>query len=344
MNELRKLQQQGHKTLTVSIPAEFAKEFDLQKGHGVLVKEEVDGTLRLIPVEKAKKVNKVTIKVDYVKDEKVIPKLIVGCYVLGYDTIEVTSKNGLKASVTSEIKSTIRRLRGLETVESNGDRIVVQSFMDPTKFPVDSLIKRLQLLVSESLSLSIGAFEGIEAAPLNEVSAFQDEIDELYWLIMRQLLVALTNREIAAEIGIESPLRASGDRVAAKTLEQIGSLIVDLTEEMARLNESGIYIGKKALKGIKELAENTRGAFNATVVGLLAPEIEAIEKATALVDETLQLEKRVTHELLSPSEYAYSRTIVSYLGQVARYCNIIIEVSLNRLLRKSSKVAVVQSQ
>ena len=48
-------------------------------------------------------------------------------------------------------------LRALEVVESQRNRVVAQSFMDPTKFPVDSLIKRLQSLVSMSLGNVIGA-------------------------------------------------------------------------------------------------------------------------------------------------------------------------------------------
>jgi hypothetical protein len=33
---------------------------------------------------------------------------------------------------------------------------------------------------------------------------------------------------------------------------------------------------------------------------------------------------------------------VSYFGQLARYCNIIIEISSHRLLRKTSRVVTVQ--
>ncbi len=47
---------------------------------------------------------------------------------------------------------------------------------------------------------------------------------------------------------------------------------------------------------------------------------------------------------LESAERAFSRTIISDLGQVARYCNIIIEIALNRLLRKTSRICVIQSQ
>jgi phosphate uptake regulator len=214
--------------------------------------------------------------------------------------------------------------------------------MDPTKFPVDSLIKRLQLLVSRSLEIAIQAFKTGGPGALNEVRRIQDELDELYWLIVRQLLVALSNREISAKIGLESPLHASGDRVSAKTLEEIGRIILDLTEETVRVRESGLKIEQVFLSKIEKLARMTQEAFNQTMEGLLAPEIKIIEGATKLVNSTLDFEKEVTRELLKSTEYASSREVISDLGQIARYCNIIIEIALNRLLRKTSSVAVIQ--
>ncbi len=342
MSELRKIQKVGYSTLTVSIPARYAKGLKLREGDSVVVREESDGTLRLIPATKNEKVSKASVKADLVENEELLSRLIIGCYVLGYDMIEITSKNGLRASYSARANRTIRRLRGLETVESSQNRLLAQSFMDPTKFPVDSLIKRLQLLVSRSLEIAVRAFKTGGPGLLNEVRQIQDELDELYWLIVRQLLVALSNREISAKIGLESPLHASGDRVSAKTLEEIGRIILDLTDEMVRMRESGMKIEQPFLSKIERLAKMTQDAFNMTMEGFLAPEIQMMAVAIQRVDETLEFEKEITRELLGSTEHVSSRAVISDLGQITRYCNIIIEIALNRLLRKTSSVAVIQ--
>jgi phosphate uptake regulator len=158
------------------------------------------------------------------------------------------------------------------------------------------------------------------------------------------LLVALNRREIAGEIGIESPLHASGDRVSAKTLEEIGGIILDLTEEVVRLKGKGGRIDQKVITEIGKLARKAQESFNTTVESLLTPDIKLIEGAIGLVDETLEMEKEITYRLLESGEYAYSRIIVSHFAQLARYCNIIIEIASHRLLRKTSRVAVVQHQ
>ncbi len=342
MDELRKVQKVGYSTLAVSIPKRFAKEMNLAPGDSLLFREDADGTLRLIPTTKAKQVGRATIRVEQAGGDEMLTKLIVGSYALGYDVIEVVGREPLDQRTIDRAVETIKRLRGLEVVESDIRRIVAQSFIDPTKFPVDSLIKRLQILVSQSLEYVMDALDLKQTGSLNEVTRVQEEIDELYWLILRQLLVALNRRELASEIGIESPLHASGDRVSAKTLDEIGALIKDVAEELVRLRGLGRKIDPGVAANIRKLAAKAGEAFNTTVESLLTPDIKLVGRSVSLVEEAMQLEKEITHEMLESGEYGYARVLVSHFGQLARYCNIIIEISSHRLLRKTSRVATVQ--
>ena len=343
MSELRKVQKVGYSTLTVSIPSEYVKSMKLHEGDNLIVKEESDGTLRLIPLVGSLKTVKASIKVDQVENDALLSRLIVGCYMLGYDSIELSSRNRIKASALSRGSTTLRGLRGVEIVESSEDRLLAQSFMDPTKFPVDSLIRRLQLLVSRSLEASIEALRSGSPGLLNEIRRSQREVDELYWLIVRQLLVALSNREISGKIGLESPLHTSGDRVSAKTIEEIGRMILEVTEEIVSFKEIGMNIDEKVLGRIEILSRRAQEAFESTMESLLNPDVKTIEKAMEQIDATLKLERELMSESLE-SEYPYMRAIISDYGQLPRYCNIIVEIALNRLLRKTSKVCVITSQ
>jgi phosphate uptake regulator len=342
MDESRRVQNVGYNTLSISIPKRYAKEMNLRKGDSVLFREDVDGTLRLIPASKARQATSATVRVDQVGGEKMLTKLVVGAYALGYDTIEVVGKEPLDKLTAGGVLATVKRLRGMEVVESDERHIVAQSFIDPTKFPVDSLVKRLQILVSRGLERVTESLDLKKTGSLDEVARFQEEVDELYWLILRQLLVALNRRELASEIGIESPLHASGDRVSAKTLDEIGGIVQDMAEELIRLRGRGTKMDPKVTTSIRKLATKAGEAFNTTVESLLAPDIKLIGESLALVEETMKMEKEVTDELFSSGESGYARVLVSYFGQLARYCNIVIEIASHRLLRKTSRVATVQ--
>jgi len=342
MSERRKVQKVGYSTLSISIPKGFAKDLNLKAGDSLLFREDADGTLRLIPTTGSAESSRVTIRAEQAGSEEMIARLIVGSYALGYEVIEVVGKSALSQATVDRAVETIKRLRGLEVVESDERRVVAQSFTDPTKFPVDSLIKRLQVLVSRSLDTVTEALDLKKTGRLTEVKRVQDEIDELYWLIVRQLLIALNRRELSAEIGIESPLHASGDRVTAKTLDEIGSIILEVAEELIRLRGKGTKMDPKVVSAVRKLAVKAGEAFNTTMESLLTQDIRLAGKSVALVEETLQLEKEITYETLEKGEYAYARVLVSFFGQLARYCNIIIEIASHRLLRKTTRVATVQ--
>ncbi|MDG6902709.1 MAG: phosphate uptake regulator PhoU [Nitrososphaerota archaeon] len=341
MDEVRRVQKVGRVSLTVSIPREYAKKMGLSAKDSLIVREDVDGTLRLIPTTRAKEAAKATLRADQAGSEEMLTMLLVGAYALGYDTIEVVGREPLDRETMARVVDTIKRLRGMEVVESDEKRVVAQSFMDPTKFPVDSLVKRLQILVSRSLEHVIDSLDLRQTAGLSEVPRIQEEVDELYWLISRQLLVALSRRELASEIGIESPLHASGDRVSAKTLDEIGGIVQDAAEELVRLKGLRAKMDPKVAASVQKLAAKTREAFNTTIASLLAPDIRLIGRSLTLVEETLQLEKQVMDEILSSTGSGYTRVLVSYFGQLARYCNIIIEIASHRFLRKTSRVVTV---
>jgi len=177
---------------------------------------------------------------------------------------------------------------------------------------------------------------------LSEVRRVQEEIDELYWLIVRQLLVALNRRELASDIGIESPLHASGDRICAKTLDEIGSMVMDIAEELIRLKNQNMRMDPRVLDDIKSLGAMASKTFNTTIESLLTSDLRLIGESTALVEKTLEMEKEITHEILETGEHGYARVLASQFAQLARYCNIIIEIASHRLLRRRSKVVTIQ--
>ncbi|HUI23967.1 MAG TPA: phosphate uptake regulator PhoU [Nitrososphaerales archaeon] len=342
VDETRRVQKVGYNSLSISIPKQYVKDMNLRQGDSLLFREDSDGTIRLIPATKAREAAKVTLRAEQAGSPEMLARLVAGAYALGYDTIEVAGREPLDHVTTNRLVNVVKRLRGMEVVESDARHIVAQSLIDPTKFPVDSLIKRLQMLVTGSLERVTESLDLSQTGNLNDVAAVKDEIDELYWLILRQLLVALNRRELASEIGIESPLHASGDRVSAKMLDEIGGMVQDIAQELMRLRGLGTAMDPAVTAGIRRLAAKTGEAFTTTVESLLAPDIKLIRNSVALVEETLRLEKEFTEEMLSSGEFGHARVLVSYFGQIARYCNIIIEISSHRLLRKTSRVATVQ--
>jgi len=344
VDEVRKLQKVGYSTLSVSIPASLVKQHHLNAGDRVLLREDVDGTIRLIPGAGNKGKSRITIRANEIEDPALLSRLVVGSYALGCDAIEVTGKNQLGPATTDRLRDTIKRLKGLEVVDIQSDKLSAQSFIDPTKFPVDALIKRVKILVSRSLDVFIEALDPQRSAAgaIGEIQRTQEEVDELYWLIVRQLLVALNRREMAAEIGIDSPLHASGDRVMTKALTQVGRIALDMSQELAMMKASGVVMSKSTVDRIRQLAVATRSAFNITTESFQTPDIKVVKEAVRSTNEALELSKQTSREFLVVEDHGYSRILVSYLGQIASHCDVVMEITFHRLLRKTSRAAMIQ--
>src|SRR3989449_433016 len=118
---------------------------------------------------------------------------------------------------------------------SNGIRpgalvsLAIEDFVEPTRFPIDGLLRRLHYLTSRMEKLALGVIAGDAKGNIEEVARMELEVDRLYWLVVRQLLLAAQNRTISGRIGVTEPRHLLGDRVVTVGLENVG----DLWEELA---------------------------------------------------------------------------------------------------------------
>ncbi|MCK4443322.1 MAG: hypothetical protein KAW09_02180, partial [Thermoplasmata archaeon] len=123
----------------------------LKRGDVVFLTRERNDTLRLIPSALAEKeaVPRVyVIKADQCSKSGLLERVVVGNYVLGRDTVCVESKKRMKSSQVDEIRGIVPKLMGLGIIEETSNRIVLQCSIDPSKFPIHTLIRRLYIITS----------------------------------------------------------------------------------------------------------------------------------------------------------------------------------------------------
>ena len=202
-------------------------------------------------------------------------------------------------------------------------------------------------MISSMFDAGLNALRKGRPELANEALRIETEVDELYWLVVRQLLLALRHREIGAAIGIESPLHAAGDRVAAKTLEEIGDFVENLANEVMRLKEFKIDVDDRMMKRLSKLGDLVQTIFEETVKSLFTRDIKLANEALETAKQAAEEERELTSEIMEGSSDAKMaaslRSIIWSLGQIARYCDIIAEITVNRFLRQSSDILTIES-
>ncbi len=341
--EARKVQRVGYSTLTVSLPREWVQEVKLKPGDIVSIKREDDGSLKIIPgtEHKREEVKNCVVNADLCTSSNLLTRVITGNYLLGHDTIQIVAKTELKRNHLEEIRATTQRLTGLSIVEQTLKQVTLQSFVDPTRFPIYGLMRRLHIITNSMLDVSVKALVERRSELAGEVTHMEEESDRIYWLIVRQLLLAIRDRSVGTKIGIESPVHIAGNRVVAKTLEEMADSAENIATEVIALK--GKEIGSEViLNDIAKFCTQVIKISDQNIKALLTGDISLANESVEMVEASENDERKLTQKLLAnvkdPTVAASLRIIVWNLGQISKYCRMIGEVTINRILEKPSAI------
>ena len=341
--EARKVQRVGYSTLTVSLPRDWVQDVKLKAGDIISIKREDDGSLKLIPgtEHKREEIKNVIVNADLCSSPNLLARVITGNYILGHDTIQVVAKDELKKVHLEEIRATTKRLTGLSIVEQTLKQITLQSFVDPTRFSIYGLMRRLQIIISSMLDASIKALVERRPELAAEVTHMEEESDRIYWLMVRQLLLAIRDRSAGSKVGIESPLHIVGNRVVAKTLEKMADSAENIANEVLTLKDQEMA-SETILNDIAKFSAQVTKISEHSIKALLTDEINLANEAVETVQRVENDERRLTQKVLTYVEdvsvAASLRTIVWNLSQITKYSRIIGEVTINRIMEKPSEI------
>lgn len=342
--EIRKVQKVGHSTLTVSLPRDWVEQVGLKQGDVVTLRRTDDGCLRLLPGLAGENTESTAsvINADLCKENELLSRIITGNYIEGRDSLIITSTKDLTSEHLWEIRSTVQRLMGLSIVEQTPNRVVIQSFVDPSKFPVGGLIQRLHKVGLSMQEAAITALLEKRQDIAGEVLQMENEADRIYWLIVRQLILATTKLTAARDIGVINPQHALGNRIVAKHLECIADCAENEAKEVIAIKDEDYGKHKPVLdeiaemhKAVRLISENTMKAFVKLDVGLAN---RSIEEGTRAQARNRKISEKIVDDISNRNVALALRSIAWNLTETARYCQMIAEVTINRYLEDPSEL------
>ncbi|MDH5461693.1 MAG: phosphate uptake regulator PhoU [Candidatus Bathyarchaeota archaeon] len=231
--ESRKLQKVGYSSLSVSLPSNWVKETGLKRGDTVFWDDEKDGSLKLFPSKLVKSREEVTEYIcncDLCDEPKMLERIIVGSYILGRDLFSIISSERMRSEHIEEIRGIMHKLVGLGIVEETADRITLQCSVDPRKFKLDMLLRRLSVISLTIVEEAVQSLVDQDESLAKDAMKREDEADTMFLLAMRLLVSAQRRKEVADAIGLQDPLHILYYGLMLRYLE----LIADFAEDIAR--------------------------------------------------------------------------------------------------------------
>jgi len=228
--DLRKIQRTSGGTFFVCLPKNWAEKNGLDRGTVVSVTETSDGPLVINPKYNVEHTPQVAV----VMPSPLLDRIIIEKYLLGYDTIQVQAKDRISPLDRERVKKASTRLVGLEIVEENHSKIVMQCLLEPSTFPPQKILRREYSIVSGVHRDAVTALLEGDVELAKNVVARDIEVNRLYFLLVRVLRTVIQNPGLSEKLGI-LPIDCLDYRLAASLVESIGDHSASIGETVINL-------------------------------------------------------------------------------------------------------------
>ncbi|MGY5859760.1 MAG: phosphate uptake regulator PhoU [Candidatus Thorarchaeota archaeon] len=315
MVNIRTLQQTGGKSgssFLVILPKDWVVRQKLSKGDPVVIAEREDGCLIIDPrLPKAGETRSTTTKIEHNLRWEITSR-----YLLGFDEIRIVSEEPITNDQRDELKRVIKRFVALEVTEEDDHQIVLRCLVDPTTLPVSTAMRRMNLITSRMIEDALNAyFEGIQK-DAEEVIQRDEEVDRLFFLIVRELRSAVQYPRMSELMKI-TPVEALDYRLAAQYIERIADLAVDIAQ---RVEDP---IEKKLVKKLRLIGDKVKEMLADSVNNLFKFDSKktnkVIEAERWLIQETAKLRQDiVTTPNGQPQTQLYVVDSLLRMGEAAK--------------------------
>jgi phosphate uptake regulator len=268
--ELRKIQKTSGGTFFVCLPKDWAERNGLDRGSVVSVMATADGSLVVNPKYDVERAPRVIV----VRPSPFLDRLIIEKYLLGYDIIQVQAKDRISPMDRERVKKASSHLIGLEIVEENYSQIVMQCLLEPSTFPPQKILRREYSIVSGVHRDAVTALLEGDLQLAKNVVARDNEVNRLYFLLVRVLRTVIQNPRLSEKLGI-FPIDCLDYRLAASLVESIGDRSASIGEITIRLG--GSKIPDKFAEFILKLHKVAYGSHENAISAVFSRDVSVAE-------------------------------------------------------------------
>src|SRR5919112_2839430 len=268
----RSLQQIGSSIL-ISLPTEWVKKNFLSKGKSINIETNNDNTILIYSIDQNEDIKidfnyqtnsledrirnniskKESISGKTTEDLQILLNKIYGAYLLGYNIINIKSKEPISFEDSETIKKSIRKLIGLEIVDENNHNINLQFLLDAKTLNIEKILNMMNSIITGMFRETIYSLHGKPNQDLRKkIASRDDEIDRQYFLLVRLIRTAIMNKKLASTLNL-SNIDMLDYRIAANYLETAGDLITELISYLTEVKED---------KQIAELIKRTGSSLD----------------------------------------------------------------------------------
>jgi len=313
--ELRKLQRTPDGTYLVTIPKAWAKRAGLGAGSVISYEERQDGRLLLSPkIDEERQPLETMIEASALVRREIIER-----YLLGYDIIRIQAKDTITPELRDEARRTTKRLVGLEVLEEDSKRMVIQCLIEPSLLIPEKILRRLEMLSMPMQLDATRAFVDSDLELAKNVTERDEEVDRWYFLMVRLVRAAISDTYLLEKIKVTS-VDCLDYRLLASYIETFADYSVTVARNVQK--ETLIPKGHQIL--LEKAGALINMMYRDAVGAVLSRDMKLVSSTTKRFEES--------KKLLSQAESTITkapRPLVNHLVAVLIAMNRMSEISVD---------------
>ncbi len=335
----RRVLKAGHSSIAVTLPKPWAEAMNLRPGDLIVFDQNDDGTLYLKP---APLPGAVAPGAPYLVQARsfdtpgVLQRLVIGAYRVGHDSIEIRTELPIAADRIEELHQAVRGLLGVSIVAQEPNRVVLQNFIDPSKYGLPQLVQRMKMIlvafVDESEEL-LG-----RKGRSRRLVGLSEELNKVLALLVRQLFLASRDWSLARRIGSPDPRQLLEWRVVVHALEELGLLLGEAAEE---LNTQPSTLDAPAAASLRPVLSEFRENLKGVVETLMHPSFSMACEAFSSSQRLQAISRETTRAMRAPVRRTPMYAAAMAFQRGAACLTILSEVALDRAVSAGNQTILV---
>lgn len=336
--ETRKVQRLGPSTLAMTLPAEWARAHDVEKGDEVSVRMGGKGTLTVLPESASRGDSSAIITADNLEAEA-LERAIVAQYVLGRRVIHVEKTNGtLNSAHINAVYKAETQLMGLGVIEETPETIAIRCSVDPEDFTLNNLLERLENTGSTMRGEAVKSFAHGNPELAQRALNRERQANKIFVLLLRLIFTAYQNPNLARAVGLSSGFPLIGYRSVAKNLELTADNAEDIATTVANSEDHSIEVNDTAMRRIRDFTDQVDEITQIAVQSVVERDYDKTVAARSLFKKIRNRETEILSDLpdMPNAKLLQIREVLVSLQHTAEYAMRNAEIAANLALNKQS--------
>jgi phosphate uptake regulator len=337
--ETRKVQRLGPSTLAMTLPAEWAKAHDVEKGDEVSLRVGGKGALTVMPESVTSEESEAVISATGF-DADAVERAIVGEYVLGRRVIHVRAEEGetLESSHINAVYNAETQLMGLGVIEETPDSIAIRCSVDPEDFTLDNLLERLESTGSTMRNEAVKALAHSNPDLAQRALNRERQANKIFVLLLRLTFTAFQNPNLARAVGLDDGFPLIGYRSIAKNLELTADNAEDIAEIALEADGNSLNVDSGTMRRIREFTDSVNDITELAVAAAVERDLDKTIEVRGMFGEIEDRKREILSDLpeMENSHLLQIREVLVSLQQTAEYAVRNAEIATNLALNEES--------